>query len=692
MPPLSCATRFELPTAPLHGNELNGVALDDVCFVHAGPYHVFAIGDWGGVVAGLPESAANPDTVPRPADHRSAQFPAFRRKFVVGVDDRAQLRVRDQMEKRALETKPDYVLNVGDNFYWAGVEARCGSPPFWHLNTGQWRSVFENVYAGEGLAGRQWLGVLGNHDYGGYKFTSAWDQTIGYSWARLSTNRWVVPAQYWKVRVWYPDFSIDYFFVDTNVFAVGPPDADSEHNICSREHNGEGATCGPQGPEGVDACPGWFEKLWKDQISWMTFHIPRSRAEWQIVVTHFPPEYGSDEWRWMARAYGIDIIVTGHKHLQQVWGPEQQGNILAPTAVIVTGGGGGVTSAGVPDLDGNDDQYGFVDMAFSRELVTVELVSHGGQVRSTTHVRPRPRDDAMSDGVPGNAKRAPQWPFAFTTTFTETSTTVTTTVTTTTQTSTTSTSSTTTSTTTTTSTSTSTSTTSTTETHTSTTITNTSTTVTSTTDTTTSLTSTTNTTTVTVTTTTATTSTSTVSTSTTTTWVYVPPPTLPPPPTIPPPTLAPPPPAWTVPKVAGGSFLAPSPSPELVIDDAPRSKAESEAAEADSRKFMGESASDLFGKLRTITKTSTKTSTTRTSTTTTTATTTTTITGTSTTETSSTRTTSTTTRTSRTRTATKTQTRTSTTITSKTTTKTSLMDAEWSPMGEANDVGMSLAG
>jgi hypothetical protein len=32
-----------------------------------------------------------------------------------------QVKVADALKKRAPETKPDFFINVGDNFYWGGV-------------------------------------------------------------------------------------------------------------------------------------------------------------------------------------------------------------------------------------------------------------------------------------------------------------------------------------------------------------------------------------------------------------------------------------------------------------------------------------------------------------------------------------------------------------------------------------------
>lgn len=62
----------------------------------------------------------------------------------------------------------------------------------------------------------------------------------------------------------YPDFSVDYFFMDNNVFDTFEPDENPNHNICARQHTPEfGDTCGQQGPVSVDDCPGWFKRLWE---------------------------------------------------------------------------------------------------------------------------------------------------------------------------------------------------------------------------------------------------------------------------------------------------------------------------------------------------------------------------------------------------------------------------------------------
>jgi len=201
----------------------------------------------------------------------------------------------------------------------------------------------------------------------------------------------MTPAQYWSARVHYPEVSIDYLFVDTNVFDAFKPYEHMGHNICGLEHNHKDASCGPQGPKSVWACPKWFSELWVTQVGWMEERLLSSSANWQIVVTHFPPDWGKDDWKYLAK-YGIDLLVTGHRHSQQVVPAYHPNNYLGGTAWIVSGGGGGITSEGVPSIDGNDDQYGFMDLTLSKDVITIEAISHGGILRNTVQVHPRTVD------------------------------------------------------------------------------------------------------------------------------------------------------------------------------------------------------------------------------------------------------------------------------------------------------------
>lgn len=401
----ACSYLFSVP-APAFATDLNGVAWPPLCLESRASYHeehFFIIGDWGGI--------SRPWIPPLPADMTSSRG----RPFVAGVDDNAQQLVANQMKMRAQVNMPRYVLNAGDNFYWGGITMDCGLPSNKTVQTDQWEHVFERVYQGPGLDGVPWMGVLGNHDYGGYMFTAAWEQNIAYTWHHVPPvhqGRWVTPALYWSRRVQHPMFTVDIFFTDSNVNDAFHPEHHPGTNMCSLEHNPPNASCGDHGPSSVWDCAGWFRRLWDEQVPWLSSGLAASDADWQFIVTHFPPDFQIDFWARLSERYGIDLIVGGHRHQEEVHYKDSfAGGILGDTAWVVAGGGGGVTSEGLPRVDGQDDMYGFMDVTISKDRFVIDAISHSGIIRSSTLVRPRqksaPGVTATTNTVAGDAPVAP---------------------------------------------------------------------------------------------------------------------------------------------------------------------------------------------------------------------------------------------------------------------------------------------
>ncbi|CAE7569408.1 ACP5 [Symbiodinium sp. CCMP2592] len=388
--------------------------------------HIFAIGDWGGMDGSLdpPEGRKTivaydwgrrpgPSVFPRSrwnkmhtvqfCDHKQlvecfntrGQAPCTPEcGYVAGVDDQPQLLVANAFKARAALVDPQYILNVGDNFYWGGIEKTCGSPmdQISYPTKHQFDQIFEGVYQGAGLTNKPWFSVLGNHDWGGFKFDNGWDQQISYTWA---SNRWVMPAPYYKTSVVYADlgFDVDYFFLDSNFIDAMPPEEDPNHNMCSRKNNKPSASCAAaDGPESVDACPGWFASLWAEQKPWVTQLMGQSKANWQIVVTHFPCGHEQDFYKSL-QGLGMDLLVTGHRHDQELWLPDDYAKNHMGVTCIVTGGGGGITSEATPNPEETEDwygegQYGFYDLTISKSEILIESINYDGEVLLTHTVHP----------------------------------------------------------------------------------------------------------------------------------------------------------------------------------------------------------------------------------------------------------------------------------------------------------------
>ncbi|CAK9018356.1 Purple acid phosphatase 17 (Acid phosphatase type 5) (Peroxidase), partial [Durusdinium trenchii] len=182
---------------PKHPFEYNGIEWPKMT-IRGTNTHVFAVGDWGGLAGTLPHNSQiiqykggqtmGPHTMGRyRTDAKTHDLTCTtpemsdcfgtngtdcpkRCGWLKDVDVPAQHLVADQMIKRAKENNPDYLLNVGDNFYWGGIFGKCGDTPMSKVNDvtrAQFNWIYENVYKGPGLDGKPWLSVLGNHDWGG---------------------------------------------------------------------------------------------------------------------------------------------------------------------------------------------------------------------------------------------------------------------------------------------------------------------------------------------------------------------------------------------------------------------------------------------------------------------------------------------------------------------------------------------
>eukprot|EP00933_Yihiella_yeosuensis_P071371 TRINITY_DN79579_c0_g1_i1.p1 TRINITY_DN79579_c0_g1~~TRINITY_DN79579_c0_g1_i1.p1 ORF type:complete len:522 (-),score=98.08 TRINITY_DN79579_c0_g1_i1:66-1631(-) len=412
------------PAMPNNPQEHNGKEWPHVCFDND-EEHFFVIGDWGGVCSWGPGNNCN-DPGGNIYGHPGQPFPMYNNNRggnkVANVDKVAQNLVADRMKERALELRkqgkaPKFVINVGDNFYPGGLDSHCGTKNASEaFEASQFAQIFEQIYPVQDLGNIEWWSVLGNHDYGGVCYIKGWDQQIYYTWK--PDGRWVMPAQFWSRKVQFKTFSADFWFLDTNILDVYNPSTDAGHNLCSKfsnpgthceankypPHDGLNASsCGPGGPGDCWDCGQWFRDLWARQYTWIEKALSNSVADWQIVVMHHPPSYSPGygkvllNWKSFAAKFGIDLMISGHQHLQKVYYKKKDGAIdLEETAWVITGGGGGITSEILPADSGYDDAYGFMDMKISLETIEITAISHGGVhgkyiVRNHTVVYPRQR-------------------------------------------------------------------------------------------------------------------------------------------------------------------------------------------------------------------------------------------------------------------------------------------------------------
>jgi len=335
--------------------------------------HVFAVGDWG---------ATLPGHYTAPNKRGPGQKCPENCGYVQGVDNRAQILVANIMKQRAATSDPQYVLNVGDNLYWSGIPQECTSAQATSLTSQSFAEAWQGVYGG--LANKPWISTLGNHDYGGYQFNHGWPQQIGYSFVN---SNWVMPGRYYSKKMFHPGFTVEYFIIDSNAYDAKDPDEDPMHNLCSREHNPANANCAAGGgPTSVADCKSWFWSTYNQQKGWLQTKLAGSSADWQIVITHFPCGTDAGFYSHLHRKYGLDLLVTGHRHDQELW---LNSGALGGLSCFVTGGGGGITSESPPNPAMSSTQYGFFDLTMSKTMIKVELLALNGNVIREGWVYPK---------------------------------------------------------------------------------------------------------------------------------------------------------------------------------------------------------------------------------------------------------------------------------------------------------------
>lgn len=403
---------YTKPKPPPYGI-YNGIEWAEEC-INSTEEHFFGIGDWGGVTPGIPAPNFSPG---RAACCGSACSKADYEKC--DIDGHAQSLVAKVFNQQAEISKPKWVMNVGDNFYWGGIDDRhCGdfvADPSSSCKHIRFSQFFNSLYQNDALKDAPWFTVMGNHDWGGYTYKTGWDAQFYYTFCPGTGsdgyNRWRMPAPYWKQKVQFKDFSIDFFMIDSNVNDANMPPGDPNHNICQDKQHpfpqpGDACKVPNATIPNQAGCFHYLTGLWNDGLAWMKDGLEKSTADWRIVMTHFPPYYQKNTWADLMATHEIDFVIVGHVHEQKMVMPKDPQGMQVP--FVITGGGGGITSEGTPDEHGQDDEYGFVDFTISRTKLHIEMFSHGGVTgkpisRRTETITPQKRTSSRKtvseDGV-----------------------------------------------------------------------------------------------------------------------------------------------------------------------------------------------------------------------------------------------------------------------------------------------------
>eukprot|EP01080_Neovahlkampfia_damariscottae_P001611 gene1611-12736_t len=144
-------------------------------------------------------SRPNNDGIPDKHDYTFANIGDW------GSGSVEQLNIAEVLDAKEKHHNFDYIVSMGDNFYWNGVDNAI-DPLFAQL----YENIYENKY--ESLKEKTWLTCLGNHDW--RKDPHA---QIGYG--NRYNSKWVMPDLFWKKELLLDGkHKVQMIFLDTTRF------------------------------------------------------------------------------------------------------------------------------------------------------------------------------------------------------------------------------------------------------------------------------------------------------------------------------------------------------------------------------------------------------------------------------------------------------------------------------------------
>ncbi|XP_069021984.1 tartrate-resistant acid phosphatase type 5a isoform X1 [Embiotoca jacksoni] len=154
-----------------------------------------------------------------------------------------------EMGKVAEQMGADFVLALGDNFYYKGVDS-VDSPRF--------KDTFESVYTAKSL-NIPWYVIAGNHDHAG-------NVKAQIQYSKMS-DRWKFPSYYYELNFHIPNTrkTLTIIMLDTVMLCGNSDDFEDEK---------------PRGPANeVEA---------NRQLIWLQERLARSKADFLLVAGHYP--------------------------------------------------------------------------------------------------------------------------------------------------------------------------------------------------------------------------------------------------------------------------------------------------------------------------------------------------------------------------------------------------------------------
>ena len=204
-----------------------------------------------------------------------------------------ELAVAKTLSTSAADLNAQFLVNVGDNFYYYGVNS---------TEDPQWQGTFESVYTASSLS-IPWYSILGNHDYG-------FNPDAQLQYKSPNNDRWVMPSRYYtkRVQIGTSGKYISFIFLDA-----------SPCQAIYRSSDSSGwDPCGGSYPGPAD-CKFNANVLAQDcgkQLTWLKSVVPNIPVgDWKIAASHAPfDELDVEDLTSILQTAKFDMYLNGHVH------------------------------------------------------------------------------------------------------------------------------------------------------------------------------------------------------------------------------------------------------------------------------------------------------------------------------------------------------------------------------------------
>ncbi|XP_040842297.1 tartrate-resistant acid phosphatase type 5 [Ochotona curzoniae] len=190
-----------------------------------------------------------------------------------------------QMSKVVQMLGAHFVLSLGDNFYFNGVQS---------VNDKRFQETFEDVFNDRSLQRVPWYVLAGNHDHLG-------NVSAQIAYSKVS-KRWNFPGLFYRLHFRIPrtNVSVAIFMLDT-VTLCG-----NSHDFLSQQ---------PERPRDLG--------LARTQLAWLKRHLMDAKEDYVLVAGHYPvwsiAEHGSThclvkKLQPLLVKYKVTAYLCGHDH------------------------------------------------------------------------------------------------------------------------------------------------------------------------------------------------------------------------------------------------------------------------------------------------------------------------------------------------------------------------------------------